>query len=193
MPIKIKVGPEGQKTKRDKEMQGQGEDTPDISMEFVIRKTLSGNYMIKDHIDMNVMVIPSEGKVITMPKDKSFDSDVVYGSQSRLMQYLKERGVIDHDSIEGSDGFGTLEATFPESGVDNVDAIQMVIFTIAKFMEDEEPYMTFSEKHDAEWEEHRTDPDDEHSTELGEVPQGPEKGSMEDSTFPYGAYFTHWY
>lgn len=184
MAIKIKISDPQDKTDLDQEV-----ESIDTSMEMVLRKTLDGNYMIKDHIDVNIMVHPSQSKIIVTPKDKNPNSDIVYATQNRLFHFLKDKGVVDPDSVQGGDAYFSMEATFPESAQDT-NPVQAVIFSIGKFIEEEEPYMKFDEKLEDQFNDWFTDPDDEHSTELGEVPQDADKGSISMGTMPYGQYYT---
>jgi len=184
MAIKIKISDPEQKDKRDKEL-----ESIDTSMEMAIRKTLDGNYMIKDHIDVNIIVHPGQSKIIVLPKERNPNSDIVYATQNRFFHFLKDKGVIDNESVQGGDAFFSMEATYPESAKDT-NPVQAVIFSIGKFLEEEEPYMKFDEKMEDMFYNWFTDPDDEHSTELGEVPQDSDKGSISMGTMPHGQYYT---
>ena len=42
---------------------------PQVTIELNARKTLDGDIMIFDHEDMDIVVMPSKKKVITIPKD----------------------------------------------------------------------------------------------------------------------------
>jgi len=184
MAIKIKISDPDNKTDQDKRL-----ESVDTSMEMVIRKTLDGNYMIKDHVDINIIVHPGESKIITLPKERNPNSDIVYATQNRLFHFLNDKGVIDNESIQGGDAFFSMEATYPESAKDT-NPVQAVIFSIGKFIEEEEPYMKFEEELEGMFNDWFTDPDDEHSTELGEVPQDGDKGSISKSTMPHGQYYS---
>lgn len=182
--MKIKIGAGAEKDRMDDKI-----ESTDTSMEMEIRKTLDGNYLIKDHIDVNILVIPTENKIVVVPNDKNPNADVVYSTQDRLFNFLQDKGVVDHDSVEGGDAYYSMEATYPESADENVNSTQAVIFSIGKFIEEEEPLMNFDEKLKDMTTQWFTNPDDEESTELGEVPQDGDKGSIQTGLAPFGQYF----
>ena len=71
-----------------------------------------------------------------------------------------------------------MEAAISESVNQEVDSLQATVYTIGKFIEEERPY--FEQKEfflDTEIDV-LTEPDEESSTELGEVPHQKEKGSL---------------
>ena len=57
-----------------------------------IRKSLSGDLMIFDHGDIDIILSSAQNKVIAFPKEVA--SDYVYGAQNRLFTYLKKRGLV---------------------------------------------------------------------------------------------------
>jgi hypothetical protein len=140
-----------------------------------IKKSLAGQIMVFNHIDMDIVLDEKTGKVTAYSK-KDF-GELVYKSQNRLFEYLFQRGVILPESIRGSNVFGAIEGTYPkEAKVENLTEI--VLYNIAGFMEEEQIYME-SFEHVEETEEDRVlYPDKEDSTELGEVPQEEKKGTL---------------
>lgn len=60
---------------------------------------------------------------------------------------------------------------------------------IGKFIEEERPYFIFRQAQEEIDLERYGDPDDEHSTELGEVPQSGQKGTIYPNDFPSGANY----
>ena len=89
------------------------EQNPPISFKLNARKTLNGDIMIFDHTDIDIIVLTEKKKIIAFAKD--IMSDVVYGAESRLFEYLKRRGVVSYDSIQGGNVYGSLEAVILES------------------------------------------------------------------------------
>lgn len=185
MTIKIKVG-SAEKDKKDRQIE---KNAP--SVELQIRKTLDGNYLIKDHIDVDIIVSPEESKVIAIPKEKNFNADVVDATQNRLFEFLKDQGVIKFDTMQGGNAHFSMEAEFPSSS-DKVDPLQAVIYGIAKFINDEEEFMKFDKELEKKEKEFFLEPDEELSTELGDVPQDGGKGSITQATYPFGLYYK-WY
>ena len=151
-----------------------------IQVKMKIRKTLDGDILIQDHIDMDIVIIPKDFKILALAKDKM--SDKVYAAQSRMFDFLKDKGVVLYDSIQGGHIYGSLEATFPEETDAGQNAIQVIMLMISKFLKKEEPYMEWDIAYDQKVEDAMLNPSDEDTTELGEVPQKAEKGSIPKST-----------
>tara|TARA_R100000664_G_scaffold34049_1_gene53651 strand:+ start:4536 stop:5075 length:540 start_codon:yes stop_codon:yes gene_type:complete len=152
--------------------------TPEYIKEYIdtldIKKSLGGHFMIFNHRDINVVVKTKERKIVTYSKG-SF-SDIVYNAQNRFFNFLTENGVVEPETIRGSNVFGALLAEYPQSDeVKNLS--EVVLYNIALFMLDETRYMEQVEKAENEREEDLLDPSDKDSTELGEVPQDTTKGS----------------
>jgi|10_taG_2_1085330.scaffolds.fasta_scaffold01319_4 hypothetical protein len=158
MAIKIKVGPKANEKL--------------ISLELNIRETLDGNYMIFDHIDIDIVIVSDQGKILTLPKE--LITDQVYGAQNRLFSYLKKKGVIDMSSIQGGNIYGSMEAKL----LDTEGAIEYALLNISKFIDEERPYFNYLDAHLEDHEEHVTNPDKENSTELGDVEHSSQKGSL---------------
>lgn len=144
-------------------------------LNLIARKSIDGNIMIMDHKEIDIVVIPSKKQVITFPK-KSFQ-DSVYSVQDRLFNFLSTKGVITRESVKAGNVFGSIQGEYPEP-LQGLNATQLVVFSIGKFMEEERPHMEFEEYMKDENEERLTEPGDEDSTELGEVPQKARQGSL---------------
>ena len=140
-----------------------------------IKRSLSGQIMVFNHIDMDIVLDEQKGKVTAYSK-KDF-GELVYKSQNRLFDFLFKKGVIFPESVKGSNVFGAIEGTYPsEAKVDNLTEI--VLYNIAGFMDSEQDYFkSFEHAEDAE-DERLLHPDKEDSTELGEVPQEEKKGTL---------------
>ena len=159
-----------------------------IGFEMNMRKALNGDLMIFDHKDIDIIVMTEKKKVVAFAKDLM--SEVVYGAESRLMEHLRRNGVIEYDSIQGGNVYGSLEGKHHEST--ERDSIKAVIYQISEWMNDELPYIEATKGHDEDMEDAMLDPDDKNSTELGEVPHAEEKGSIRDhnmfAPYIYGRY-----
>ena len=147
-----------------------------VTLEMDVRKSLSGDLMIFDHGDIDIVLSTEGNKVIAFPKE--ILSDYVYGAQNRLFTFLKKRGVIIPESIRAGSFYGAFEATMQKPINEDVSAAKMTLVNISEFINEERPYFEAMEAYVAETESEYTDPDKEKSTELGEVPQATEKGSM---------------
>jgi len=154
--------------------------SPEYLQEYIdtldMKKSLGGHFMIFNHKDMNVVVKVKERKIVAY--SKSNFSDIVYNTQNRFFNYLVEHGVVEPETIRGSNVFGSLLAEYPENKeIRNLS--EVVLYNIALFMIEELDYMENMKKLEMEREEELLDPSDRDSTELGEVPQETTKGSMQ--------------
>ena len=70
-----------------------------------VRRAMNGDYMIFDHADIDIVVQPKQSKVVAFAKDST--SDVVYGAENRLFEHLKRKGIIQYDSIQGGNVYGS--------------------------------------------------------------------------------------
>ena len=64
MAIKINVGSAAVKAAEEEE-----ERKPEISLNLNVRKTLAGDFMVFDHSDINIVVMPAKGKVSSFAKN----------------------------------------------------------------------------------------------------------------------------
>jgi len=158
MPIKLKIEPEGVK----------------ISLE--VRKTLDGKIMILDHLHMDIILDTEAKKILTFPKSQI--SDEVYSFQDSYFKHLTSEGVILPESIRAGNVYGSLEAVYPEASDENVSSAQVVLLSTKKFIDEQMPQLETQEFIENEIEDHLIDPTPEDTTELGEVPQDPKKGSI---------------
>ena len=140
-----------------------------------MKRSLSGQIMVFNHIDMDIVLDEKRGK-ITAYSQKDF-GELVYKSQNRLFDFLFKKGVIFPESVKGSNVFGSIEAAYPkEEKIDNLTEI--VLYNIAGFMDTENDYMRSFEYVEETEEERVLDPTAKDSTELGEVPQKEKKGTL---------------
>jgi hypothetical protein len=187
MSVNISINPDAQ-------VEEPKEDT--ITIEVVekdriegklkLRKSINGDLMIMDHKDIDIVVSEKDKKIVAFAKDTL--SDLVYGAESRLLEYLRQNGVLVIDSIQGGNIYGSLEGKLQEG----TKAVEITLMKISEWMETEEPAMVGRTAYDHMEDEHLLSPDGEYSTELGEVPQEVEKGSIHSnsifSSYTYGRY-----
>jgi hypothetical protein len=166
----------------------QIKETESVEFQLKLRSALNGDLMILDHKDIDIVIQPKNNKVVTFAKE--IMSDVVYGAESRLLEYLRKNGIINYDSIQGGNIYGSLEGTLMEST--SFDPIKATLLNISEWMKTEEPYIKGTTAYEQMEDEALLDPSNHDSTELGEVPQAAEKGSIrQDSIFApyiYGRY-----
>ena len=138
--------------------------------------------MIFDHKDIDIVILPESKKVVTFPKGEY--SKHVYPSQDKLFNHLRKEGVIKYDSIKGGNIFMSMEAIIAES--EEVNSIDATLYSISKFMDGEREIFAYEDNIKQQEEDYLTEPTPEDSTELGEVPEEPRKGSIVPGVNPYG-------
>ena len=185
MPITIKVG---QPEKQPEEIKIRvGEQKKDKSTQTSIllkaRRTLDGNVMIFDHKDIDIIVMPKKKKIVTFAKE--LFGDQVYEAQDRLFKFLIKKGVIDYGSVQGGNIHSSMEAAILESK--DYNSIQVTLFSIGKFIEEEKPYFEFEKAYDEDFEKRLSAPSPEESTEFDpEKYHDAEKGSIRPGIRPFG-------
>ena len=157
---------------------------PIAEIELNIKRSANGDYYISDHADIDIVILVQKKKVLVIAKD--IMSELVYGAQDRLFKFLTRKGLISPESIQGGSVYGSMEGQLLDSKELNV--INMTILNLSKFIDEERPYFEFMEKFDEMETEYFVDPDEEASTELGEVPQEETKGALRPG-YSYGPYW----
>lgn len=171
MPITIAVGEEAIAAARAEEEVIE-EPKPQASLELKIRKSMDGNLMITDHIDIDVIIMPGSSKVLVIAKDHLTED--VYDSQNRLFKYLGKKGLIDLSSIRSGNVYGSMEGKYIAETFNGADPVQTITFGIGKFMDEERPYFMYSSRMADEETDRVTEPED--TTSLGTVQQKSHKG-----------------
>ena len=142
--------------------------------ELVVRETLDGNLMIYDHKDIDIVLMQEQKKIIAFAKDMLTDN--VYGAESRLFEFLRKKGIVAYDSIQGGNIYGSMEGKILDSKKYN--SVKAALLNIAEWFKVEKPLTDSLEAHDELMDDALLSPDEEHATELGEVPHEEEKGSI---------------
>tara|TARA_R110002020_G_scaffold74871_5_gene191124 strand:+ start:3014 stop:3559 length:546 start_codon:yes stop_codon:yes gene_type:complete len=163
--------------------------TPDASpviatVKLQIRRSLNGDYYITDHSDIDIIILKEKQKILVIAKDLM--SELVYGAQDRLFKFLVRKGLIVPESVQAGSIYGSMEGALHSS--EEYDAVKMAIINISKYIDEERPYFEFVEKYEEMEAERFTDPDEEESTELGEVPHDETKGVLRPG-YNYGPYW----
>jgi hypothetical protein len=157
---------------------------PIMEIELNARRTMDGDVMVFDHADIDIIIMPNKGKILSLPKDLM--TEVVYGAENRLTSYLSKRGIIDPASIQGGNVYGSLEATLLQP-----INLKLILLNVSKWVDSERPYFEFVDNFEETVDEYYTDPSDEDSTELGEVPHEVSKGTLQPG-YNYGPYFQNY-
>ena len=147
-----------------------------VTLEMNIRKALNGDLMIFDHGDIDIVLSPSTNKVLTFPKETM--NDLVYGAQNRLFSHLHKRGVVIPESIQAGSFFGALEALLQTPFKENLNSAQLALVNISQFIDEERPYFESMEAIVSMADDELVHPDKTDSTELGDVPQRDQQGSI---------------
>ena len=157
-----------------------------IEAKLKLRSAINGDLMIMDHKDIDIVIKQKDKKIVAFAKETL--SDLVYGAESRLLEYLRKNGLIEIDSIQGGNVYGSLEGKLQEGK----KTVEITLLKISEWMESEEPMLDGRTGYDDMQDDHLVSPDGEYSTELGEVPHEEEKGSIRQhnlfAPYLYGRY-----
>ena len=154
---------------------------PQATVELNARKALDGSLLIMDHSKIDIAVMPDQLKVVTFPKTTSTED--VYDYQNRLFEFLADKGLVERDTIQGGNVFRSLEGTLMKS--EQINPLQAAVYVISEFLAYEQRHQKVGEDYEKELEDMYTHPDQQDSTEYGEVPQYAEKGSMRPGYYYY--------
>lgn len=152
------------------------------SVSLAIRKALDGSLIVQDHHNMNIVIMPDKGKIVSFPKGE-FNQDC-YADQDQLFTFLTQAGVVAPDSIIGGNIYGSLEATFSTEKKFEEEPLDVVILNITNFLSKDKQEYKIRKKFIDDLEQELLTPDEEQSTELGQVPQEKSKGSIPKYGFP---------
>lgn len=142
--------------------------------DMLARESLNGDIMIFEHKDIDIVIMQEKKKVVAFAKEMLNDN--VYGAEKRLFDHLRKTGIIQYDSIQGGNVYGSMEAVVLDS--EKYDPMKSALVQIHEWCKSEKPSNEFLEAHEDMMQDNVLDPDDEHATELGEVPHEEEKGSI---------------
>lgn len=158
---------------------GKKSNQKKVTLELDLRRSMNGDLMIFDHGDIDIVLSPNKKKVVAFPKETM--TDLVYGAQNRLFAHLQKRGIVIPESIQAGSFYGSFEASLEESTDPDASSAKMALINIHNFIEEERPYFEQVEAIVSMDDNHNLEPDKEYSTELGEVPQADQKGSINPS------------
>ena len=166
----------------------QGLQKVDYSYNLNVREALNGDFLIFDHNDIDIVVLKGQKKVVAFAKDLM--TETVYGAEARLFEYLRKKGIVQYDSIQGGNVYGSLEGKIIDSK--KHDIYEATVVNIAEWLTSEKPMMDDARNYEDDLENYYANPDDNETTELGEVPHEEEKGSMAQrgmfAPYIYGRY-----
>lgn len=155
-----------------------------------ISKTMDGKVLIKDHPLIYILIAPAEKKVISIPKS-SADEDT-FGAQKDLMGLLFDKGLASLGSEQGGTVFGSMECRYNQN--ERINPIKALLLAIAEYIDSETEMYDNIRDYEDKIEDWYLEPGEEDSTELGEIPHEPKKGSVPDQPYgKYGGYFGYFY
>lgn len=138
------------------------------------RSAINGDIMILDHKDIDIVLKQNGGMIMAFAKETI--SDFTYGAEARLLEFMRAKGILEYDSIQGGNVYGSLEGKLMNSSQFEPNKIALKV--ISEWMSTEEAYIKGSTAYDDMSDDHLLSPDGEYSTELGEVPAEEKKGSI---------------
>ena len=145
-----------------------------------IRKSVNGDLMIFDHGDIDIVLSTAGNKITAFPKESL--SDLVYGAQNRLFAFLQKKGIVVFESVQAAAFCGAMEAQLQKPFKESIDSAKLALVNLSSFIEEERPYFESLEAIVAMDDELLVHPEKETSTELGEVPQATDQGSIRKGT-----------
>jgi len=147
-----------------------------LNLELQARKSLDGNILIFDHKEIDIVIMPLKRKIVTFAKAEINDS--VYEVQNRFFNFLKRKGVVDYESIRGGNVYGSIEGLIPEAADPEINVYDYALYGVYSFLKEETPYYNYMDEYEKMLDDYFVNPTEADSTELGEVPQAVEKGSI---------------
>ena len=156
-----------------------------IEITLKLKRALNNDFMVYDHPHYDVVIMPSKNKISTFPKsDLRFDS---YTSQDKLFRFLASKGLITRDTVSTGMAFNSLEAVYPINN--DVKTVQAILYALYNYFKDEVASLKRAEDFIEMTDEDFYDPDDDSTTELGEIPHEERKGSIDPNYRPLGLMY----
>jgi len=159
---------------------------PQATVALEISQTLDGNLLINDHQYIDIVVMPKESKIVTLPKP--YAERDVYDYQHALMYALFKGGVLD-GPVQGGSTFGMVEASYPPTA--NVDPVQAVLYQIAEFIKTTAHEEMRAEEYEDNIEDNFANPPDDETTPYGKIPpyqDTPGANAIGDPTYTFAGY-----
>lgn len=155
------------------------EESPPMQVSLNMRKGLDGRIIIYDHDHIDIVILPEKKKILAFAK-KDF-SDIIYETQTRLFDFLVDKGLCAPESVQGGNVYASMEAAMLTPKQQEIPIVKLFLLNIKKWIDSEKPSLEMDKKYEKTFTDLLTSPDEEDSTELGEVPQEVNKGSIPSS------------
>ena len=192
MAINVRIGPENEKGIKIY-IDTSKKEAPEnkVTLELNARKTLDGDLIIRDHPDIDVVIMPKKMKVVAFPKEST--TEETYHTQDKMFDFLVKRGVLTRDSIRGGNVFGSMEGKIVPT--ESNSSSKFVLLGVARWVESEKPYFDYLEKFEEMQEDRFTEPSDQETTDFDPSRHAEKKGIMRPMYIrsPYGLNFAYGY
>ena len=132
----------------------------EVNFKLMSRSAVNGDIMILDHKDIDIVIKQEQGKILTFAKETL--SDFTYGAEARLLEFMRRKGLLEYDSIQGGNIYGSLEGKLMTST--DVDVNKIALKVISEWMNTEESYINGTTAYDDISDDHLISPDGEYST-----------------------------
>ena len=76
------------------------------------RKTLDGDIVVRDHPDVDMVVMVQKKKIVVFSKEAP--TEEVYQTQDKCFDFLSKKGVVSPESVQGGNLHGSMEAKILE-------------------------------------------------------------------------------
>lgn len=146
-----------------------------MQVSLQMRKGLDGRLMITEHEHVDIVFLPEKMKVVCFAKLDY--SDIIYETQERLFNFLVEKGICAPESVRGGNVYGSIEGQVLTSKQE-IPIEHLLTLNIKKWLDSERPALEMDKQYEDSFSDYLTNPTDEDSTELGEVPQEEQKGTI---------------
>lgn len=150
-------------------------EEPPMQVALNMRRGLDGRLMIFDHDHIDIVFLPEKSKLVTFAKQDY--SDIIYETQTRLFDFLVRKGICSSETIRGGNVYGSIEGGVLKPKQE-MPIEQLLVLNVKKWLEKEKPALEMDREYNKTFTDLLTEPDCEDSTELGEVPQEEEKGTI---------------
>ena len=161
---------------------------PDAVVSLKMSKNVDGSFVIKDHDYFDIFLIPEKKRIVTIPKMGMGEG--VYQHQKVYLDTLMRRGALISDSIEGGMVHGTLQSRFGEN--EKLSPLQVVLFETERYMKEYRVENQLAKEYEEAVEDRFVNPNDEDSTEAGEIAPEEER-RKNDMDIPYYSYAGYGY
>ena len=165
------------------------EPTEELVFKLNARRTLDGDIIVRDHPDVDIVVMVAKKKIVAFPKENL--TNEVYQTQDKLFDFLSRKGVVSPDSVQGGNLHGSVEAKILENS--DLNVISVALVNVANFIDEEKPYFEYMDAFEKEQDRRLTQPTEEESSEYDSGRHSDTKGTLRPIYIrsPYGMSFTY--